>query len=70
MQNQTKLDPNIEKIISFHMDDVKKGAIGDVANECKDYLRYIHGIEEKKAAKEFQKVIKHLRRLGGVNNNG
>ena len=57
------LDPNLEKIKQYHMEEIEQGKVGYAIKETEDYLEYILGFKEKQIRKELNNFARHLRHL-------
>lgn len=58
------MDPNLEKIKNYYMEEIKRGKVGNVVKEVEDYLSYILGHNERQIRKELNSFARHVRLLG------
>jgi len=55
------MDPNLEKIKDAHTKHIRRGRLGIPIQQAKDYLRYIHGYNEKQVDTELDEFVTTLR---------
>lgn len=64
------LDPNLEKIRDFHLEEIKQGKLGIAIEEAEDYLSYILGFRAHRIKKELATFAKHIRQLSNQYKKG